>query len=123
MLLTSRQIGENHPCCVLVSDDVFRNQQPQNVEGLVKAHVEATRFINQYPDEAVKIGMKYTGMDEEMVRTAMKNMNYTYKLSIDGETEYVDFLSRLEYINVPDAETFVKRFIDPGVLEKIVKKQ
>jgi NitT/TauT family transport system substrate-binding protein len=123
VLLTSNQIWKNHPCCVLVSDDGFRNRQPQNVEGLVKAHVEATRFINQHPDEAVKIGMKYTGMDEETVRIAMKNVNYTYELSIDGETEYVDFLSRLKYIDVPHAETFVNRFIDPGVLEKIVGKQ
>jgi len=122
VLLTSNQIWKNHPCCVLVSDDGFRNRQPQNVEGLVKAHVEATRFINQHPDEAVKIGMKYTGMDEETVRIAMKNVNYTYELSIDGETEYVDFLSRLKYIDVPHAETFVNRFIDPGVLEKVVGK-
>jgi hypothetical protein len=66
--------------------------------------------------------MKYTGMDEETVRTAMKNVNYTYELSIDGETEYVDFLSRLKYVDVPHAETFVNRFIDPGVLEKVVGK-
>lgn len=122
ILLTSSQIWKNHPCCVLVSDDNFRNQQPKKVEGLVKAHVEATRFIHKHPDEALKIGMKYTGMDEKTVRTAMKNVNYTYELSIDGETEYVDFLSRLKYIDVPHAETFVNRFIDPGVLENIVGK-
>ena len=121
-LLTSNQIWKNHPCCVLVSDDGFRHLHPKNVEGLVKAHVQATDFIHEFPDEAVKIGMKYTGMDEETVRTAMKNVNYTYELSIDGETEYVDFLSRLKYIDVPHAGTFVKRFIDPGVLEKVVGK-
>ena len=121
-LLTSNQIWKNHPCCVLVSDDGFRHLHPKNVEGLVKAHVQATDFIHEFPDEAVKIGMKYTGMDEETVRTAMKNVNYTYELSIDGETEYVDFLSRLKYIDVPHAETFVNRFIDPKVLEKVVGK-
>ena len=123
VLLTSNQIWKNHPCCVLVSDDGFRHLHPKKVEGLVKAHVQATDFIHEFPDEAVKIGMKYTGMDEETVRTAMKNVNYTYELSIDGETEYVDFLSRLKYIDVPYAETFVNRFIDPRVLEKVVEKQ
>ncbi len=123
VLLTSNQIWKNHPCCVLIADDGFRKLRPQDVEGMVKAHVQATDFIHDYPDEAVKIGMKYTGMDEETVRTAMKNVNYTYKLSIDGETEYVDFLSRLKYIDVPHAKTFVKRFIDPGVLEKVIEKQ
>jgi NitT/TauT family transport system substrate-binding protein len=122
ILLTSNEIWKNHPCCVLIADDGFRKLRPRDVEGMVKAHVEATDFIREFPDEAVKIGMKYTGMDEETVRTAMKNVNYTYELSIDGETEYVDFLSRLKYIDVPHAETFVNRFIDPGVLENIVGK-
>jgi len=123
VLLTSNQIWKNHPCCVLIADDKFRKLQPGEVRNMVKAHVEATDFINQSPDEAVKIGMKYTGMDEETVRTAMKNVNYTYDLSIDGETEYVDFLSRLKYIDVPNAETFVNRFIDPSVLENVIGKQ
>ena len=52
----------------------------------------------------------------------MKNVNYTYALSIDGETEYVDFLSRLKYIDVPNAETFVNRFIDAKVLEDALGK-
>ena len=87
-----------------------------------KPHVEATDFIRESPEEAVKIGMKYTGMGEETVRTAMKNVNYTYEPSIKGETEYVDFLSRLKYIDVPHAETFVNRFIDPTVLIDVVGK-
>ncbi len=122
VLLTSRQIWKNHPCCVLVSRDEYRKHQPKEIEKMVRAHVEATDFIHEHPDEAVKIGMKYTGMDEETVRAAMKNVNYTYQLSIDGETEYVDFLSRLKYIDVPDPKRFVMRFIDPGILEKIVGK-
>ena len=122
VLLTSNEIWKDHPCCVLIADDGFRKLRPADVEGMVKAHVEATDFIHKFPEEAVKIGMKYTGMDEETVRTAMKNVKYTYELSIDGETEYVDFLSRLKYIDVPHAETFVNRFIDPGVLENVVRK-
>ena len=119
VLLTSNQIWKDHPCCVLIADDTFRNLRPQDVTGMVIAHVEATRFIRNSPDEAVWIGMKYTGMDEDTVRIAMQNVNYTCQLSINGETEYVDFLSRLKYINVPQAETFVKRFIDPGVLKNV----
>ena len=119
VLLTSNQIWKDHPCCVLIADDTFRNLRPQDVTGMVRAHVEATRFILNSPDEAVRIGMKYTGMDEDTVRIAMQNVNYTCQLSINGEIEYVDFLSRLKYIDVPQAETFVKRFIDPGVLKNV----
>jgi NitT/TauT family transport system substrate-binding protein len=122
VLLTSREIWKNHPCCVLIADNGFRKQNAEEVRNMVKAHVEATNFIRESPEEAVKIGMKYTGMDEETVRTAMKNVNYTYELSIDGETEYVDFLSRLKYIDVPDTQAFVNRFIDPKVLIDVVGK-
>ena len=119
VLLTSNQIWKDHPCCVLIADDTFRKLRPQDVTGMVRAHVEATRFIRNSPDEAVRIGVKYTGMDEETVRIAIQNVNYTYQLSINGETEYVDFLSRLKYIDVPQAETFVKQFIDPDVLQNV----
>ncbi len=89
---------------------------------MVKAHVEATNFIHDFPEEAAKIGVKYTGMDEKTVRLAMDNVKYTYVLSIEGEKEYVDFLSRLKYINVPDVGTFVNQFIDTRVLEGILGK-
>ncbi len=122
VLLASNQIWKNHPCCVLIADDQFRKLRPDEVRGIVKAHVEATDFIHRSPDEAAEIGMKYTGMDRDTVQTAMKNVNYTTQLSISGETEYVEFLSRLKYIDVPDVEAFVNRFIDPRVLEDVSGK-
>ncbi len=122
VLLTSGEIWKNHPCCILIADDGFRKLNAKDVRAMVKAHVEATDFIRDSPEEAVKIGMKYTGMDEKTVRTAMKNVNYTYELSIDGETEYVDFLSRLKYLNVPNTKVFVNRFIDPTILKDVLRK-
>jgi len=110
VLLTSGDIWKDHPL------------HQRNVSDMVKAHMEATNFINKYPEDAVNIGMKYTGMDKETVRLAIKNVNYTYELSIAGETEYVDFLSRLRYISVPDAEIFVNRFIDTEILENLAGK-
>ena len=89
---------------------------------MVKAHVEATNFIHDFPEEAVKIGVKYTGMDEKTVRLAMDNVKYTYVLSIDGEKEYVDFLSRLKYIKVPDVNAFADKFIHQEILQEITGK-
>ncbi|MFO7987466.1 MAG: ABC transporter substrate-binding protein [Desulfatiglandaceae bacterium] len=119
-LLTSSEMWKNHPCCVLVADNRFLKHRPQDAESLVKAHVRATDYINHYPDEAVRIGVKYTGMDKKTIRLAMENVNYTYELSIDGEMEYVDFLTRLKYIRVPDVAAFVDQFINQQILEEIV---
>lgn len=121
-LLTSGEIWKDHPCCVLVVNNRFLSERPQDARAVVKAHVEATDFIKAFPDEAVRIGVKYTGMDEPTVRLAMKNVNYTYVLSVDGEREYVDFLSRMKYIRLPDPGVFVEKFINQKILGEIINK-
>jgi NitT/TauT family transport system substrate-binding protein len=121
-LATSRDMWQAHPCCALVSDSKFFNMNPEKVKAVVRAHVQATEFIQRYPDEAVKIGVKYTGMDEKTVRLAMETVNFTYDLSIAGEKEYVQFLSELGYIRVSDPETFVDAFINPEPLKEILNK-
>jgi len=122
VLLTSHDIWKDHPCCVLVSSDRFLSERPQDAAAVVRAHVEATDLIKTDTDGAVRIAVKYTGMDEATIRLALKNVIYTYVLSIDGEREYVDFLSRMKYIQAADPETFVKKFINPAILGDIIKK-
>jgi len=122
VLLTSHEIWENHPCCVLVASDRFLSERPRDARAVVRAHVEATDFIRADPDEAVRIGVKYTGMDEPTIRLALKNVVYTYVLSIEGEREYVDFLSRMKYIQLMDPEAFVRKFINQEILGDIIKK-
>ncbi len=121
VLLTSRQIWEDHPCCVLVAENGFLQARPQEARAVVRAHVRATDFINRHRESAVKIGVKYTGMDEETVRLAMDNVNYTYRLSVEGEREYVNFLAQLKYIKTDDVGAFVKRFIDQDMLKEILR--
>jgi NitT/TauT family transport system substrate-binding protein len=89
---------------------------------MVRGHVKAIDFIRQHREEAVKVGIKYTGMDEASVRLAMENVNYTAVLSVDGEKEYVDFLTKLKYIKVDDVQIFVDRFMKPEFVKEIVKR-
>ncbi len=118
-LATSKTIWPGHPCCVLVSDRAFLSARPKTVKAVVAAHVKATEYIHRHPDQAVAIGVKYTGMDKETIRRAMETVHYTPELSIEGEKEYVTFLSKLGYIRQDDPEAFVKRFIDPDILREI----
>lgn len=120
-LLTSHQMWDNHPCCVLAADANLVNASPQKARAVVRAHVQATDFINQHPHEAVQIGVKYTGMDEAVVRQAMKTVKYTFELNIDGEKEYVRFLSELKYIRVNDPDRFVSAFINPRFLKEVAE--
>ena len=122
ILATSHAIWPNHPCCVLVVDSKFFKANPNKVKGMVRAHVNATHYIHENKGEAARIGVKYTGMDIESVRLAMKNVFYTHELSIDGEKEYVRFLSDLKYIKIDDPQAFVDLFINPDILKEIVSQ-
>jgi sulfonate transport system substrate-binding protein len=122
ILASSRDIWKDHPCCVLAADVKFLEMQLEKAKGVVRGHVKAIDFIRQHRDEAIKIGMKYTGMDEASIRMAMENVNYTPVLSVEGEKEYVDFLTKLKYIKVEDVQNFVDRFMRPEFVKEIIKK-
>ncbi|MCP4352752.1 MAG: ABC transporter substrate-binding protein [Desulfobacterales bacterium] len=120
-LATSHDIWKGHPCCVLVSDSAFFKKNRDKVSAVVRAHVQATDYIRKNQDQAVRIGVKYTGMDEKTVRQAMKTVHFTYDLSIEGEKEYVEFLTELKYIRVDDPDTFVNSLINQELLKKILQ--
>ncbi len=122
VLLYSRDMWKDHPCCVLVADERFLSQRPSDAKAMVRAHVKATDFIVTHPQEALKIAVKYTGMDEETIRLAMSSVRYTYEISRQGELEYVKYLSSLKYINVEDPEAFVNRFLNGAFLKEILGK-
>ncbi len=118
-LATSNDIWANHPCCVLVTDSAYLKSDPEKVKKVLRAHVRATRYIGDHPEEAVRIGVKYTGMDEASVRRALQSVTYTYVPSVEGEMEYVRFLSDLGYITVDDPAAFVSDLIVGELVDKI----
>jgi NitT/TauT family transport system substrate-binding protein len=122
VLASSRDIWKDHPCCVLAVDGKFLAAQPDQARRLVRAHVKATDFIHQNREEALKVGVKYTGMDEKTVNLAMQNVHYTYQLSVAGEMEYVDFLSQMKYIKVESPQAFIREFLNLEILPEILKK-
>jgi NitT/TauT family transport system substrate-binding protein len=122
ILASSRDIWKDHPCCVLAADARFLETQLEKAKAVVRGHVKAIDFIRQHREEAIKIGVKYTGMDEASIRLAMENVNYTPVLSVEGEKEYVDFLTKLKYIKVEDVQIFVDRFMRPDFIKEIIKR-
>lgn len=120
MLVQSHSIWQDHPCCVLVADTEFVRTRPDDAQGIVRAHVEATAYIHAHQDEAVRIAVKYTGMDEATIRLALSTIHYDCMPSVEGETEYVTFLNDLRYLAVPDATRFSESFFDTSILNSVV---
>jgi NitT/TauT family transport system substrate-binding protein len=119
VIASSRDIWKDHPCCVLAADERFFGSHPEKAKSVVRGHMKAIEFIRQHQEEAVKIGIKYTGMDEASIRLAMENVKYTPVLSVEGEKEYVNFLTQLKYIKVEDVENFVDRFMRPDFIKEM----
>ncbi len=121
VLLYSGKIWPRHPCCVLVVDERFLTRHQQTVLGLLRAHVKATRFIREHPEEAAQIGTKYTGMDLETVRLGMQDIVYEYVPNVDGELQYIKFLKDVCVLKIEDPDQFVKQIIDAEPLNMVLK--
>ena len=111
VLASSADIWADHPCCVLVASDALLRERPEQARALLLVHRRATRFIHENPDAAVAIAVRYTGMEESIIRRALRNVRYTEIPSVAGEVEYVNFLRHLGYITMEDAEAFTRQFI------------
>ena len=123
VLAFSSELWPKHPCCVVVVDTRFMNNNPQSVEKIIRAHVKATRFILDKPDEAVEIGVKFTGMDADTVKLAMKNIKYEYDPDFQGVLEYVTFLTEHGHLKINSPGEFVKSIIEKKFLEEVLRNK
>lgn len=125
VLIYSGKIWPKHPCCVLVAETNFIKKHTSKVEAILRAHIEATNFINKKENysETVRIGVNYTGMDEETIKLAIKNIYYEFIPSVEGELEYVTFLTQLGQIKISEPKEFVGTIIEESFLEKILRKR
>ena len=121
VLISSGMIWKDHPCCVVAVDNAFQRENPEVVKGFVKAHVKATEYIRKNPDEALRIGIKYTGMDEATVREAVRHISYHYLAKEDDIKEYVKYLVKFGYIKPLDVDAFAREYLDLKTVKDVTK--
>jgi NitT/TauT family transport system substrate-binding protein len=111
MLVSSAQIWKDHPCCVLIADKQFAQANDEKMKRMLEAHKKAVDFIRDKPDEAVRIAIKYTGMDELTAKRAIGNVKYVSRLNVEGLKEYVNYLRGLGYIKLNNIQSFMGKLI------------
>ena len=121
VLISSSMIWKDHPCCVVAADEAFLRGNPQSVRAFLKAHVRATEFIRKNPDEALRIGMKYTGMDEATVREAIGHIQYQYFARENDIKEYVQYLLKFGYVKAVDIDAFARNYLDLKTLGEVLR--
>ncbi|MCX5859891.1 MAG: ABC transporter substrate-binding protein [Proteobacteria bacterium] len=111
ILVSSREIWPGHPCCVLIASGKAIQEHPGLEDALKKINREAIDFIRSNPDEAVKIAVKNTGMNENVIREAMARIIYSPDLNRGDLKKYVEFLSKMGYIKITDPEKFLDQIL------------
>lgn len=111
VLLSSDQIWADHPCCILTGNKDFLNKNPVAVTKLIKVHEQATDFIKNKPEEAIRIGVKYTGLEPEIVRAALSRIEYESTINTEQLKHYVSVLNKLGFIKTQDENRFVRDFV------------
>lgn len=79
----SEQIWKNHPCCVIIASNDFRQNHPDELKKILAIHQNATEYIYSNRDDAISILSKH------------------YK--IDNTTEK-EVLNHIKFLAVPDEE-------------------
>ncbi|MBU7031023.1 MAG: ABC transporter substrate-binding protein [Theionarchaea archaeon] len=67
LLVTSHDIWPHHPCCVVAVREQYYQENPDVTLAVLAAHVKATTFILENPEEAIDIGVEFTGMPRDVV--------------------------------------------------------
>lgn len=118
ILIYSKDIWQDHPCCVLIVSTDFMNNNPSKVNSLFKAHLRSIKYIEDNFMEVVNIGAKYTGMDKKTIKLALQNIQFDYRISISQTIEYIEFLNNLGYTSITNPQKFIQSFIPRGYEEK-----
>lgn len=123
VLVASKDIWAHHPCCVVAVREDFLKENRDVVLAVLAAHIKATTFIQEHPEEAVRIGVEFTEMSEEVIRKAMETIDFVYEPNYEGIREYLEALLEMEYVSpedVGDVDTFLGGFINGDLVKEAV---
>jgi len=104
IILSSGEILENHPCCVLIASASLCAKSPETIKKIQSVHRRACDYIASNRNEAVAIGSKYTGMDNKTISLAVTRIKYRSELDRQKGAEFVDFLKELQYVKAKNLD-------------------
>jgi len=71
-VVASGEMWPNHACCSLVVSGKLIEENPEMVKQIIRIHSNATKYINEHPDEAAEIYVKKTGQDIDQVKESLR---------------------------------------------------
>jgi len=135
LLATSSDIWPHHLDCVIVADKAFAANHPSTVVNFLKAHIEATEWINEAKSDPsssqyqllVDIGVGFTAREASVVKEALSRIDYKYAVNLTFLSTFIEFTGKLIDFNmVPstklaergyeDKYDFTEKYVDESYL-------
>jgi NitT/TauT family transport system substrate-binding protein len=128
VLVDSKELWPDHPCCVVVTRNEFLKNNDKAVAAVIKAHQRAIKFIADNPAESKNIAQKYTKLDSAIIDVAFNRVKYVSSVNNDDVKKFVKEIIALgeggsikpiiAAADVPDVDAFIKNIIDLKYLSR-----
>lgn len=112
-------LGGEYPTAVVVASQDFIDEHPDIVADFLKAHEEATLYINENAEESQKIvnteieSTTGKALDEEVIKSAFNRMKVSETLSNDAIMKFAEISKNEGFINkVPEENDVFKTKFD-----------
>lgn len=125
VLLSSKDVWPNHPCCVLA---VNSNIDPKVTQALTWAHIKASQFINNpaRESEVLKYAQEFGGKNEEVTREALNNIRFVefpdqeqFKNYYQGLREKGLIVKKPQELGYDNEDQFFQTFLDKRIYELV----
>ena len=93
LLMNSSEIEPGHPCCCIVATDDFIANHPDELDTILDIHENATKYINENPQEAAKLLPEDIVPDKEIQGDILANTNFISGLDDDYKQNVMDFMN------------------------------
>jgi ABC-type taurine transport system substrate-binding protein len=111
----SSDIWPGHICCVVAVDKTFAANHPDIVINFLKAHIDATNWINAAKasgpgsanyDFLTDIAASFTGRPHAVIERALSNINYKFDMDESFKGCFIEFTYKLIQYNIVASGTF-----------------
>lgn len=117
-----KPVLENAESCLIAVRGDLAKENPELVGKISRVYVKAAKFIEENPDEAIKIMAGVIKQPEEMVKMAFEAVSVTDPAinveSVKWQVEDAIKTGKIDKKAVENVDAFISQYIDTSIVEK-----
>lgn len=127
-ILTSHDILPGHQCCVLVTKGEMLNKDPETVRKVLKTYLKAYAWFLENKEEAIAMMAKNTGMSAEVIKLALKTVDYPNPPFVNTDSlkvmaqGLVD-TGKIQQGTIKNMDDFIAATYRPAMLKELIDKK